>query len=100
MLLYAPHCGGATNGDARIELLTVLMELSKAITERLPGGYGDVQIELLMEAMAELMMEIPRYNLDFVGGIGMEVILFPIKVPAPGQKRGWEFGWANNMSGA
>ena len=68
MLLYTPHCGGATNGDARIELLTVLMELSKAITERLPGGYGDVQIELLMEAMeamAELMMEIPRYNPDF-----------------------------------
>ena len=37
---------------------------------------------------------------DFWRRIEMEVILPPIKVPAPGQKRRREFGWANNMSGA
>ena len=63
----------------------LLMELSRAITESFMRDF--------LEAME---VEMSRYNLDFVVWIEMEVTLFPIKVPAPGQKQSGEFGWANN----
>jgi len=65
-----------------VELLMEVMagssvEMSKAITKSFMRDF--------LEAME---VEMSSYNLDFAGGIGMEVILSPIKVPAPGQKRG------------
>ena len=77
MLLYAPHCGGATSGD--------------------DGGAAGGAVQSFMRDFLEAMeVEMSRYNLDFVVWIEMEVTLFPIKVPAPGQKQSGEFGWANN----